>query len=164
MLQLFLIRHAKSSWGDAALSDHQRPLNNRGSNDLLRMSERIKIKGWYPEQVYCSTAKRAVETYNGLEQVFMERPGFAVQFYDGLYLSSYDQINKFITELNGQHSSIALIGHNPGMTDFVNQFSNVKLDNIPTLGMMHLEIDAENWAATKGKEWIFREFIYPKMV
>lgn len=164
MLQLFLIRHAKSSWSDAALSDHQRPLNTRGKNDLPRMSERMKIKGWYPERVCCSTATRAIETYDGLKHIFKERPGFKVDFYDELYLSSDEQICNFICGLEDNCTSVALIAHNPGMTDFVNHFTNVQLDNLPTLGMFYLDSDAKKWAETKDKKWTFKEFIYPKMV
>lgn len=164
MLQLFLIRHAKSSWADAALNDHQRPLNNRGQNDLPRMSERLKIKGWYPERIFCSTARRAVETYKGLEHIFMERPECKVSFHDDLYLCTHTRLNKFISEITDQYTSVALIGHNPGMTDFVNHYTNIRLDNLPTLGIIGLECEAGHWADTQNKEWKFKEFIYPKMV
>ena len=75
MLRLLVIRHAKSSWKDASLSDHERPLNKRGKRDAPRVADAIKKMDWVPDHVLCSDARRAVDTFDRLSGTLPESDG-----------------------------------------------------------------------------------------
>ena len=62
MKTLLMLRHAKSSWKDGSLSDHDRPLNERGKRDAPRMGQILKEQALVPELIISSTAKRARKT------------------------------------------------------------------------------------------------------
>ena len=62
MKQLLLIRHAKSDWDHPGLSDHDRPLNDRGRRDCPRMAEALRSRGITPDLIVTSTAVRAATT------------------------------------------------------------------------------------------------------
>ena len=62
MKQLFLIRHAKSSWGNAQLKDFDRPLNHRGRAAAPEMGDRLVKAGIFPDVIISSPAVRAFTT------------------------------------------------------------------------------------------------------
>ena len=62
--KLLLLRHAKSSWDDANLSDYERPLNNRGKQNASTMGNFLKKENLVPDLIISSTAKRANKTAN----------------------------------------------------------------------------------------------------
>src|SRR4029434_8634311 len=62
MKTLFLIRHAKSSWDDAALSDKDRPLDDRGKRDAPKMGKRLAKRDVKPDLILSSPAVRARTT------------------------------------------------------------------------------------------------------
>ena len=74
MKTLLILRHAKSSWKDPALADHDRPLNKRGKSDAPRMGALMRQLGLIPELILSSTAKRAYIT----AEAAADESGFAV--------------------------------------------------------------------------------------
>ena len=62
MKTVYIIRHAKSGWGDATLSDMERPLNERGKKDAEDMAKRLKAKDADISLFMSSPAKRALKT------------------------------------------------------------------------------------------------------
>jgi phosphohistidine phosphatase SixA len=65
---LYLLRHAKSSWDDPKLPDHDRPLNPRGLKAAKRMAQRMHRDNVSPALLLCSSARRARETLAPIEQ------------------------------------------------------------------------------------------------
>ena len=63
---LYLVRHAKSSWSAADLSDFDRPLNKQGLHDAPEMGQRLKARGSLPGIIRCSPAKRAMMTLESM--------------------------------------------------------------------------------------------------
>ena len=72
--RVILMRHAKSDWGDASLSDHQRPLNLRGQRDAPRMAEKLSELGWIPNRVLTSDSQRTIETLVLMKSILGEIP------------------------------------------------------------------------------------------
>ena len=64
-LQLILMRHAKSSWDDPAAADFDRPLNGRGRRSAKALGHWLRQRGWLPDRVLCSSARRTRETLDG---------------------------------------------------------------------------------------------------
>lgn len=112
MANLYLLRHAKSDWADPRLSDHDRPLNDRGRKNAARMGRRFASLGVAPEVVICSTAVRARET---LERV-MDAGGFdwQVHYEPALYMAGVPNILSAIRSEAAAARSALLVGHNPG--------------------------------------------------
>ena len=59
MKLLLILRHAKSSWKDPDLDDHDRPLNKRGRRDAPRMGRLLRKEDLLPDLILSSTAVRA---------------------------------------------------------------------------------------------------------
>ncbi|MBV9655180.1 MAG: histidine phosphatase family protein [Acetobacteraceae bacterium] len=115
MLQLLLLRHAKSSWDDAELSDHARPLNARGERAAATMGRAMREAGLNPDVVLVSTARRAQQTLEALEP-WDETP--RIDSDDALYLASPMQLLAALRKLPKTARSVLLIGHNPGLQEF----------------------------------------------
>ncbi len=121
-----LMRHAKSDWNDAALSDHDRPLNQRGRRDAPRMAKWLANRGCLPEVILGSTAVRVRETIDCLLGVWNHEP--LVLLSPSLYLSTPTTICEHIVSesINAdgtRPACVLVIAHNPGMEHLVSQWS-----------------------------------------
>jgi phosphohistidine phosphatase len=112
MRQLLLLRHAKSSWDDASLPDHARPLNGRGKTAAAAMRRAMRDLGLAPDIVLVSTARRTLQTMEALEP-WDETP--LVEPSDALYLASAGQLLELLRGVAETARSVLLIGHNPGL-------------------------------------------------
>lgn len=161
MRSVLLIRHAKSSWENFEVSDFDRPLNDRGKRDAPAMADRLKKRGIQPDLLLVSTAKRTRKTADSFIAAW-SLPASQISYVDELYLASPATLQKILTELPGQINNVAIISHNNGLTDFANELTDVRIDNIPTCGIFAIRAAIDNWSQfTEGqKEFWF--FDYPK--
>ena len=113
MLTLSIVRHAKSSWGDASLHDIDRPLNERGKRQAQRLGSWLEEKAIEPELIICSAAKRARQTLKKMSLNWQADPELIVE--DRLYLASPGTIISLLAEHGRARSHIMIIGHNPGL-------------------------------------------------
>jgi phosphohistidine phosphatase len=111
--RLYLLRHAKSSWGDATLRDHDRPLAPRGRRAATRIAGHLARDGIDPELVLCSSAVRTVQTLELLRPAL--GPNGTVLVEDGLYAASSDELFERVRRVPDTVASAMLIGHNPGL-------------------------------------------------
>ncbi len=114
MRQLLLLRHAKSSWDDAASPDRDRPLNARGRRSALVMRQAMRDLGHTPDLVLVSTARRTQETLEALEP-WDDAP--LIERLDTLYLANPIQLLAALHGVPETVRSVLLIGHNPGLHD-----------------------------------------------
>lgn len=159
MKKLYIIRHAKSSWSDAALNDFERPLNKRGKANAPIMGKRLKKKGIMPDIIISSTAKRAKST----AEMIVKEIGYEkkVLFNENIYEASVDEFRKILTALDDKQSTVFLVGHNPELNMLVDYY--VKFyENIPTCGVVEIEFDCERWAEIEPKNAKLLSFDYPK--
>ncbi len=144
MKSLTIVRHAKSSWKDIGLSDRERPLNKRGERDAPIMGKRVAEAGIRPSQIISSPAVRAWTT----ARIFAKELGYPAEFLqreDGLYLASLDNLLDVIATQDNGFNNLTLFGHNPGLTDLVNYFVPGLTSNLPTSGVVSVELDCEDW-------------------
>ncbi len=113
MKQLFLLRHAKSSWEDPELADHDRPLAPRGRRAAKLIAEHLRRQGIAPELVLCSSALRTRETLESIAPVLGE--DVSVQIEDELYAASEQVLLERVRAVEDGIESLLLIGHNPGV-------------------------------------------------
>jgi phosphohistidine phosphatase len=112
MRQLLLLRHAKSSWDDPALSDHARPLAQRGQRAAAAMRRVVQGLGLQPDLVLVSSAQRTLQTLEALEP-WDETPN--IEPMDGLYLAGAEQLLKVLRGTPELVRSVMVVGHNPGL-------------------------------------------------
>ena len=143
--ELFLVRHAKSSWDDPTISDHKRPLNERGYRNASEMGRRLSDRGVSPDALISSTALRARTTARIIADS-LGWPEERVVLDRALYHASATELQEYIGGLNDAHTSVMLFGHNPGMTSLVSHLFGLALDNLPTCGVVHLQFSTESWA------------------
>lgn len=158
---MFIVRHAKSSWSDPELSDYDRPLNDRGKSDTPKMAKRLKEKDITIDLMLSSPAKRAITTCNIIAE-HLHFPLNKIVTDKRLYHASDEGILNVIRELKNHLHCIMIFGHNPGLTDFVNELMNENIFNIPTCGIVACTLDIDNWSDVKwgiGKRFLYD---YPK--
>ena len=143
--ELFLFRHAKSSWDDPTISDHDRPLNERGYRNAPEMGRRLSDRGVSPDVLISSTALRACTTAE-IMAGSINFPKDQIVFDRTLYHASATELQEYIGGLDDSHFSVMLFGHNPGMTSLVSHLFGLALDNLPTCGVVHLNFSVESWA------------------
>jgi phosphohistidine phosphatase len=114
-MKLLLLRHAKSSWSDPDLDDHDRPLNRRGERAAQRMGAYLAEQQARPALGLCSSALRTVQTLERVVAELSEEPERSIE--SGLYLASADTLLERIRNVGSQHAEILVIGHNPGIAE-----------------------------------------------
>ena len=144
MKTLTLVRHAKSSWGDPGLRDRDRPLSRRGERDAPRMGKRIVKAGMRPSLIISSPAARAWATAKAVAQEIGYPQEFLQREAD-LYLASVDDFLEIVNAQDIGFNSLMLVGHNPGLTEFANYLSPNLTDNVPTAGVVSVNIDQNDW-------------------
>lgn len=163
MKRIILIRHAKSSWKDEALADFERPLNKRGKRDAPMMARRMCEYDAIPDLMLVSPANRAKLTCQAMASIL----GYAmeqVQWCPALYEADCDTILQQIQQLPDQVQQVVLIGHNPGLNQFIWQSSDFPLDNLPTCGVFGLCYAIEQWQYAGFHNSRFCYYDYPKNV
>jgi len=158
---LLLIRHAKSSWDDAALSDFDRPLNERGKKDAPMMAKRLSEKKIKIDAFISSPAKRAARTAKYFAEEFKSEKD-DILFKTELYLASANVFYDIIRKADDKLDCIAIFSHNPGITEFANELTEVHIDNIPTCGIFAVKADIKLWPDFKDAKRKFLFFDYPK--
>lgn len=164
MKTLIVVRHAKSSWDHPELSDFARPLNGRGEKDAPRMARRLKEKDFTINTVVSSPAVRALTTCH----VFTEVLGFPqeqIQTSKQLYHAGDEIILSVVRGLKDHpvENEVALLfGHNPGLTDFVNNLVDEDIDNVPTTGIVCCKLNIEKWSEARWGCGEMEFFDFPK--
>lgn len=162
-MKLILTRHAKSSWDDLMLDDHDRPLNERGRAAASRMGAWVAGRRHVPHHVICSTAERAVETCNLM--IAEMGADLKVSYEPGLYHATADtmlaQINK------APAGDLMVVGHNPGIANLAQMILDVspthdRFGIYPTTATLIAEFSGDNWADLKFGDARVVQFIVPR--
>jgi phosphohistidine phosphatase len=157
--RLFLLRHAKSSWDDPGLADHDRPLAPRGRRATKLMASHLRQEGIRPALVLCSTAARARETVEGVglsDDAVFERQ---------LYGASADELLARLRRVPHEVESTMLVGHNPGMHDLallLGAAGDVER-KLPTGALVTLELDGA-WSELGPGAVELVAFVRPKQL
>lgn len=161
MKTLILVRHAKSSWDDPSLSDHDRPLNKRGLHDAPIMGKRLNKKSIIPDFMLSSSANRALSTCKIIaEQI--QYPATKIVADKTIYHAGEDELLSVVQQLEDTDSVVMLFGHNPGFTYFANSLTKSNIDNIPTCGVVACLFDIERWKEVSWGMGKVQFFDFPK--
>jgi phosphohistidine phosphatase len=143
MKQLMIIRHAKSSW-ETPLNDIDRPLTVRGLQDAHLISS--AIIGQVPKSfmIWSSTAKRASETAVVFSQN-ISYPLESIKFIEDLYTFDEKEFEKVIKTCSDDCTCLVVFGHNEAITNFVNKFGSIFIENVATCGFVNIIFDSHKW-------------------
>lgn len=164
MKRLIVVRHAKSSWNSAALSDFERPLNRRGENDAPEMGRRLHRFGASPNAIITSSAARAVAT-SKLLAAEIGFPAGQIIADESLYGAGPDRFLAAIAAAcrsGDAPREIMIVGHNPGITEFVEFLTGERIGSIPTCGTALIDIAAADWSRIAAGSGKLMEFEFPK--
>lgn len=146
MRTLLLLRHAKSSWKHPELSDHDRPLNNRGKRDAPRMATLLAELRQRPDLIVSSTAKRARRTAEAIAQRCAHEG--LVHLDRRLYLADPGAIVDVARDVGGRSPCVLLVGHNPGLEALVVHLTGY-VEPLPTAGLAHIDLPIRGWKSLR---------------
>lgn len=165
MTRLHLLRHAKSSWDEPGLRDHDRPLAPRGRRASKLIAEHLKRSGIRPEVVLCSSAKRTRQTLTRISSAIGDEADVRIE--PDLYAATAGELLAILNEVPEDVTSVMIIAHNPGIRDLALRLARpapqtATLERkFPTAALATLELDG-TWLelAPRGAELV--SFVKPK--
>jgi phosphohistidine phosphatase len=146
MKTLLVLRHAKSSWNDPALDDHERPLNPRGRRDAPRMGALVRAYGLIPDVVLSSDAVRARLTAEALAEA--ARYAGEILLDPNLYLASPADILSVLSTVRENAGTVMIVGHNPGLEQLVEQLAGER-HHLPTATLVQIGLPIDRWRDLK---------------
>jgi phosphohistidine phosphatase len=145
---LVLIRHAKSSWDDPTLDDHDRPLNGRGRQDAPMMGRRLYERGFVPDVILASTAVRAQATATAIALEL----GYdldEVVALPTLYGATPATMLAIVGALDDRLDAAVLVAHDPGMSELASRLSP-DIERMPTCAVAEFTFDLASWHDLPG--------------
>lgn len=143
MKTLLVLRHAKSSWKDLYLADHDRPLNKRGKRDAPRMGRLLLDEDLLPDLILSSTAKRARMTVAGL--IGGSDYSAEVQFTRDFYHAYTETFITILSELKNKYERVMIVGHNPGLEELLEVLTG-DYERMPTAALAQVALPIQSWA------------------
>jgi phosphohistidine phosphatase len=160
MKRLFLVRHAKSSWDDTALSDKDRPLAGRGKRDAPKIGKRLAKRDVKPDVILSSPATRALTT----AKIFAKKLDYKLKNIvqdDRLYAGDADDLLSVIYGLGDKLKCVMLVSHNPGLTELAQRLSS-EITHMPTSAVAGFTFDAKSWSKVGKAKPVKVTLEYPK--
>ena len=149
MRSLWLLRHAKSSWDDPELPDHDRPLAPRGRSAASLMATHLEREGPRPRLVVCSSARRARETLAAVLPALGS--DLTARVDPTLYTFSGARLLEAVLALPNGSDDVMLVGHNPAMQELASALARegarlpALREKYPTGALAGLELDVDVW-------------------
>ena len=166
MKLLYLLRHAKSSWDDASLPDHERPLAPRGKKAAKAMAGHLHREGVRPALVLCSSSVRARETFARIAKAIGK--DVPVEFDEALYGAGAGELLERLRAVPAGVHSILLVGHNPAVQGLALGLARggaerARLEEkFPTGALATLELDVESWAEVEPGRGELAAYVVPR--
>ena len=162
-MRLILTRHAKSSWDDITLRDHERPLNERGIDAAIKIGSWLSRHGYVPKLVLCSSAVRTRETWKQVSAYF-PKPNQTI-FMHELYRANWKQMFEYLTYAHA--SPIMMIGHNPSTAELAHQLVRStplhhQFFRYPTAATLVCKFPTSSWAKVTPGSGEVLDFVIPR--
>lgn len=160
MKRLVIIRHGKSTW-ELQVRDHDRVLTQRGIDDAHLIGESLKDMNLNPDQIWTSTAARALQTAT-LVSEYIDYSLSKLQLKRELYTFDSDELIKVISNAEDEIETLVIFSHNHGITDLVNDLGSTRFQNVPTTGVVAIDFESNSWSSL-GKG-ITKFHLFPKLL
>lgn len=144
MKTLIIVRHGKSSWAYPDLEDFYRPLKPRGINDAFSIGEELVRLNVFPDLILSSPAIRAMNTAIIIARK-LDFPLQRIRANESIYEASTYHLINLISNVEDSNETLMIFGHNPSFTSLVNQLQEEALYNLPTCGVISIELPIDSW-------------------
>jgi phosphohistidine phosphatase len=161
MKNLWLIRHAKSSWSHSEIPDSYRPLNERGYRDAPEMAMRLKKAGVVPDLIISSHATRAYTTAMIFADV-LKYPLSRIQINSRLYGTTPLSYIEALQGVSDEHKTVFLFAHNPTISQTLELLAGLEYQDLPTCGMANIQFKHDSWKECAAKSGKLLLLDYPK--
>lgn len=161
MKTLYLCRHAKSSWADPGMDDFDRPLNERGQRNAPFMAHVFKYRGEPIDLIVSSPANRALTTARCFADALAIPTERFVQCRS-IYHAERQTLAHIVSQLPNSAGRVMLFGHNPGFTQLLDHLSDMRVDNLPTCGLVRIDFSVDDWQHIAKGSGTLVWFDYPK--
>jgi len=170
MRTLHLLRHGKAKADSPSGADHDRGLTSRGRNAATLMGGLLAAAAAPPDFVLCSSARRALETWEAVRPQLPREPRVSIE--DDLYLVDDETLLESVQEVEDGFASVLLVGHNPGSGSLAyalaRRSDDERLDRLsrsfPTAALATLGFDRDGWAAVRRRRGDLLDFKTPKSI
>jgi phosphohistidine phosphatase len=149
MKTLLILRHAKSSWKDEALPDHDRPLNKRGKEDAPRIGKLLHDEDLVPDLILSSDARRARST----AELVIEESHYEgeVIYSRDLYAAEAEACIEALAQMGGDAACVMIVGHNPGLEELLQDLTGEYLP-LPTAALAQVSLSINHWSELAGDQ------------
>ena len=156
---LYIIRHAQASHEQMFPGDFYRTLDKQGYKEAMEMATWFSGEEPLPDCFVSSTAIRTFST----SLIFARQLNYSpenIQLKDAIYDASHRTLYNVLRENKEAHQRVALFGHNPGLTDLLNDLCGFSTDNLPTCGIAAVTLKNKSWSEIKSGcgKLLFMEF------
>jgi len=161
MKRLYVLRHAKSSWDNEGLADFDRPLNERGRKIAPLMGKLMRERGYIPEKIYASPAKRAAKTAKLAckgGDITAE-----IEFDRRIYEAGTRTLTKVLSEIKNGAKSALIVGHNYGLEDLIHDLTG-QPELMPTAALAVIDLEIDKWKDVGPGKGKLVEVLRPKEV
>lgn len=163
---LLIMRHAKSSWADGGLTDHQRPLNKRGRRVAPLMAEMLVTAKLVPDLIVLSSSQRTTETAKLMDAMFdsLKVSVPESRSTDDLYHAPMEVYFNIASQLDDDLETVLMLGHNPGIEELVEKVTG-KYERMPTAALAVFTSESESWNdACSDSNWQLKHLWRPKEI
>ncbi|HOX79066.1 MAG TPA: histidine phosphatase family protein [Bacteroidales bacterium] len=144
MKTIYIVRHAKSSWNQADLPDERRPLMEKGKKRTKKIIDKLHEMNIHVDYIISSHAVRALETAKLLAHA-LNYPNENIKIDPHIYFTDGDGIINQFFDIPERFRSVMIVGHNPALTDFINQYLKEPIENLPTSGIVGISFETDKW-------------------
>lgn len=155
MKTLILVRHAKADKVDPALRDFDRPLGQNGERDARVMAERVAALGLRVDMLISSPAVRALSTADA----FAKKLSLPVNPDTRIYEAGVKQLLDVVHGIDDHHGTVVLVGHNPGVSEFLRYLTDENFADLPTSGVAVIDLPLKSWRHTFDGKGILKDSI-----
>ncbi len=145
MKTIYIARHAKSSWRNTNIHDIDRPLKSSGVIGVQRVAEKIKETEPAIDTIFTSPAARAAHTAL-IHARYLELPESRIVIRNSIYNRGVEGIYELVKSVGENLNSIMVVGHDPTLTNFVNDFLEIPLEKMQTSSVLKIVLDATAWS------------------
>jgi phosphohistidine phosphatase len=161
MKTLCIVRHAKSSWKEDALTDEMRPLNKRGKVAAPLIGRVLAELGFMPDLILTSSAVRAHVTAE-LIAGELQYPVAGIEVRESMYMAGLSELLAVIAGCSDEVERLMVVGHNPGLYALAMRLSEFNEDNLPTAAAVCIELPIDHWTDIHETRGRIRFYEYPR--
>lgn len=160
---LVIIRHGKSTWDYAHVTDIDRPLKESGIANSLLVAQKLKEKNLLPQLIFTSHAVRALHTATIVARQLGCSEAF-IRINPVIYSAETNELLQLIKNTEDSCKTLFIFGHNPTFTMLANLFLQHPITELPTSGTVVLEFNCQNWKEIAAQNKVSEEMLFPKLL